>query len=101
MNLSFFSDRRIKQLEIESKLDDLLMIAIKECPATTGAFLLNLRRVNRDESIKIYQAPFYSMPSMFSAFIERVDTLQSRILSKSVCGLCKELETINSEITGK
>lgn len=101
MNWSFFLDRRVKQLDTEAKLDDLLLIANKECPYETSQFLLDMRRLNRVESTKIYRAPFYNMPSMFSAYMAQVDAIHVRVLTQPVCNFCKELQTIHNELIKK
>lgn len=55
---NLFSER-ISQLEKEKIQDEKLKMLYEKCPRETFDFLMKIREINREKSIKIYRSSFF------------------------------------------
>lgn len=80
MSTSALIQDRMRQLRQEEVVDKMLRSATRECPILVNHFLLNVRAYNRHLSQKLYDAPFYSMPTIYSENLEKMNKIQNFLL---------------------
>lgn len=76
------ADRRKRQLAQEELLDARLKYECQsQCPDVLQHYFFHLRQWNRLTSMQLYDAPFYSYPSLMSKQIEVMDGIQTFLLN--------------------
>jgi hypothetical protein len=72
---------RMRQLQQEKQVDQIIQQSIIECPHTVTQLLLTMRAYNRHLSHKTYQFPVYQIPSKLSENMKQIQTLQHTIIT--------------------
>jgi len=88
MSAELLMGKRREQLVREEKLDHLLQ---EHCPRLMTQFFLTQRAYNRHLTEKLYDAPWYAMPSLYSDQLDRVDHIQESLLQASDISVCVRL----------
>lgn len=72
---------RIRQLEHEKQVDQIIQQSSTECPLTVTQLLLTMRAYNRHLSEKTYQLPIYQIPSHLNENMKQIQTVQHTIVT--------------------
>ncbi len=83
------AERKKKQLLTEEKIDRKL----KECNCKdkVAEYLLNLRKLNRKQTIKACDSSIYTVSTVYKKNLDVVDSLQEKFSDYSEEGICKIL----------
>jgi hypothetical protein len=92
-------DARCKQLQEEAEVDRKLKSNCKACQGSVLQYLWGMRELNRHLSKKLYDAPFYKMPGVYSDNLEVQDHIQNTLHGKGVT--CEAVQEMNEYITNK
>ena len=91
INVQELSQRRIDQLEKESKLDKTLVKAHKECPDLILRYLLKTRELNRKYAIDTYSTSVWDYPEKAENTLDMVDNLYTQYFSECPQKICLHL----------
>jgi len=76
-----FKKKRMQQLEKEKEIDEKLAKAHPKCPDHVYMYLMHMRKLNRDNSERIYKASFFSIPNEMEFAYDTVEKIQQKFYS--------------------
>ena len=92
MNVDFLIGKRTNQLDIESKIDTKIEMVRTACGKDVIDFLITYRKYNRVLSKRLYDAPFYSMSSIYSKNMDNTNKIIEPIYMSSKYLMCEKLK---------
>lgn len=98
LSFTSLSERRKEQLQKEEMIDQKLLDNGRQCHQCVHKYIFHMRKLNRTMSEKIYDAPFYDLPTVYKAHMDLVDKYQQPLVDCEPRDVCVMVDELNKEL---